>query len=91
MATRISVSAAILVLALVAIPASAQAPDGAAAAASLRFRPGAGDDTLQRFAEELGRTPQERHELLQAITAAKAELFEKPYAARGWKVCWQPW
>ena len=85
MATRISVSAAILVLALVAIPASAQAPDGAAAAASLRFRPGAGDDTLQRFAEELGRTPQERHELLQAITAAKAELFEKPYAARGWK------
>lgn len=82
---RISVPAVILLLALVAFPVSAQAPAGAAAAAPLGFRPSAGDDTLQQFAAELGRSPQERQELLQAITAAKAELFEKPYAARGWK------
>lgn len=57
----------------------------AAASASLRFTPVAGNDTLRKFADELGRNAQERQQLLQAITTAKTELFERPYGPRGWK------
>lgn len=56
----------------------------AASMAALRFRPPAGDATLREFADGLGKTPEERRELLQAITTAKRELFEQPYAAKGW-------
>lgn len=53
-------------------------------AASLRFKPPAGEAALREFADGLGKTPAERQELLQAITTAKRELFEQPYAAKGW-------
>ena len=53
-------------------------------AASLRFTPPAGDTTLREVVAGMGSTPQERQQLLQAIKEAKAELFEQPYAAKGW-------
>ena len=58
---------------------------GAASAAAVRFTPPAGNKALREFADGMGKTPQERQELLQAITEAKRELFEQPYAAKGWK------
>lgn len=56
-----------------------------AQSAALEFTPVAGDATLRDFADKLGNNPQQRQELLQAITTAKQELFEQPYGPRGWK------
>ncbi|MBX3701369.1 MAG: hypothetical protein KF903_10275 [Dokdonella sp.] len=56
-----------------------------AQSAALKFAPVAGDDTLRNFADQLGDNPQQRRELLEAITTAKKELFEQPYGPRGWK------
>jgi hypothetical protein len=55
------------------------------AAASLRFTPPPGDTSLRDFANGLGSNAQERQQLLEAITVAKTELFERPHAAKGWK------
>lgn len=56
-----------------------------AQASALKFTPVAGDGTLRDFADKLGNNPQERQELLRAISTAKVELFERPNAAKGWK------
>lgn len=56
-----------------------------AQSSALTFTPVAGDDTLRNFADQLGDNPQHRRELLEAITTAKQELFERPYGPRGWK------
>ncbi len=77
------VSAWALLFACLAGPAFAQKPAGVGA--SLRFTPVAGDEALQAFAADLGKSPQERQQLVQALAASKTALFEKPYAARGWK------
>ena len=72
-----------------ASPASPTTParparPSAAALASLRFTPPAGSAAMQAFVDGLGRSPQEREQLLQVIGATKA-AFEKDYAAKGWK------
>ena len=56
----------------------------ASALASLRFTPPAGSPALQEFVDDIGRSPDERRQLLQVIAATKA-AFEKDYAAKGWK------
>lgn len=61
------------------------ATTAAAQASALRFTPPAGDPALKEFADKLGSTGAEREQLLQAITAAKTEIFEQRYASRGWK------
>lgn len=57
----------------------------ARAATALEFTPPADDASLKAFADNLGKTPQERQQLLEAFTTVKLELFEQPNAARGWK------
>lgn len=56
----------------------------ASALASLRFTPPAGSPALQKFVDDIGRSPDERRQLLQVIAATKA-AFEKDYAGKGWK------
>lgn len=56
-----------------------------AQSSALRFTPLPGDPSLKEFADKLGSNGPEREQMLQAITAAKAEIFEKRYASRGWK------
>ena len=75
MKTRVSVS----VLLLLSLAAASQALG--ASAAALRFTPPAGNHTLQEFANGLGKTPEERQQLLAAVTTAKTQLFEQLYAA----------
>jgi|GEM_PF-601393 len=58
-------------------------PATAAQLAALRFTP-TSNNALQTFVQDLGKTPQERQQLLQAITATKAS-FEQQYATKGWK------
>ena len=65
-------------------PVATPARPSAAALASLRFTPPAGSAAMQAFVDGLGRSPQEREQLLQVIGATKA-AFEKDYAAKGWK------
>ena len=64
-------------------PASAP-PVVTANTAALTFRPAAGNDVLRKFADGLGKNPEERQQFLQIVTASKAS-FEQQYAARGWK------
>lgn len=54
-----------------------------AAAASAKFSPVAGDDSLQKIADSLGGDAQERQQMLQLVTAGK-QLFEQKYAGKGW-------
>ena len=56
----------------------------ASALASLRFTPPAGSPALQKFVDDIGRSPDERRQLLQVIAATKTAI-EKDYAAKGWK------
>jgi hypothetical protein len=56
-----------------------------AQSSALKFTPVTSDETLRDFADKLGNNPQERQQLLEAITTAKKELFEQPYGPRGWK------
>jgi len=55
------------------------------AATALRFTPPPGDASLKEFADKLGNNASEREQMLQAITTAKAEIFEQRYASKGWK------
>ncbi len=54
-----------------------------AAAASAKFSPVAGDDSLQKLADSLGSDAQERQQMLQLVNAGK-QLFEQKYAGKGW-------
>ena len=69
-----------------ASPAAAARParPSASALASLRFTPPAGSHAMETFVDGLGRTPDERQQLLQVIAATKT-AFEQDYAAKGWK------
>ena len=58
-------------------------PATASTVAALRFTP-TSSNALQTFANNLGKNPEERQQLLQVITATKAS-FEQRYAAKGWK------
>ncbi|HEX4854917.1 DUF6683 family protein [Arenimonas sp.] len=53
--------------------------------ASVRFTPPPGDTSLRDVVHDLGSNAEERQQLLDAITVAKTELFERPNAAKGWK------
>lgn len=66
--------------------AAAQNPAPAAsraAAASMKFSPDAGDDSLQKLADSLGSDAQERRQMLLLVNAGK-QLFEQKYAGKGW-------
>ena len=66
------------------VAAAAPTRPSASAIAALRFTPPAGGVAMEKFANDLGRTPEERKQLLQAIATTKA-TFEQQYAAKGWK------
>lgn len=63
-------------------PGARPRPATATQLAALRFTPN-GSNALQTFANDLGKNPEERQQLLQAITATKAS-FEQQYTAKGW-------
>lgn len=53
-------------------------------AASAKFVPNPGDDSLQKLADSAGSTTQERQQMLQLLQAG-TQMFEKKYGAKGWK------
>lgn len=68
-------------LALIALFASAFAHAQTPSAAATRFTPVAGDDSVKKFADSLGNTPEERLQILQLSGAGK-ELFAQKYKGR---------
>lgn len=58
-------------------------PAPAIARGTTKFAPAANDDSLQKLADSLGSTAQERQQLLQLANAGK-QLFEQKYAGKGW-------
>ena len=60
---------------------SSSTPSKPVSPTSTRFTPVAGDDSVKKFADSLGNTPEERQQILQLAAAGK-ELFAQKYKGR---------